>query len=83
MAPIVKQPIFDPTISVEATKNPNNTSCPICKFNYSRKDYYQLHMKKVHKNSINTPSVGMKCVSDPNIQPDPNDPNFYCRSLFE
>lgn len=49
IAPLVQQPIYDPTISVDDTKNPNNTSCAICKLIYSNKQRYQKHMKTIHK----------------------------------
>lgn len=66
LTPSLKQPTFDLSITIEGTKNPKNTSCAIC-----RKDSYQKHMEKVHKDGKNTPGIGLKCISDPNIQPDP------------
>lgn len=75
-----KTTLFDPTISVSDTNNPNNASCAICKTKYSDKYTYQKHLKKFHKDGNNTPVIRRKVVCNPDVQPDPNDPNIYCAS---
>lgn len=75
---LVKQSIVDPTISVADTKNPNNTCCAICKIKYCRRTYYQQHMKKFHKDERDIPVNRGRKIPPSNIQPDPNDLNFYC-----
>lgn len=72
---LLKQPIYDPTISNEDTKDPTNTSCVICKIKYSRKSYYRKHMEKVHKDGKNTPVRRIRSTNNVNIRPDLNDPN--------
>lgn len=49
IAPLRRKPIFDPSICVDNTNNPNNASCADCKFIYSSKYEYQKHLKTVHK----------------------------------
>lgn len=76
---LVKQPIHDPTISVNDTKNPSNASCTIFKLKYTSKYAYRQHMKLVHKDGKNIPVRSrLRKIVNPNIQPNPNDPAFYC-----
>lgn len=81
LIPLSKKPVLDPTISVQDVENADNASCTICKFTYSCKRTYQRHMKYVHKNGKKTtPIHRIKNRINLNIQPDPNDLNFYCPS---
>lgn len=76
-----RQPLFDPTMSVDDTKHLNNASCAICKFTYISRYQYRLHMKRIHQvGRNNTPVHRIISIANPSIQPDPNDPNFYCKS---
>lgn len=75
LTPLVKRPIFDPTISVSDTQNLNNASCAICKLKYSSKASYKWHMKHFHDGGRTKPADRKELV-DPKIQPDPNDPNL-------
>lgn len=77
-----KKAPFDPTISEADTKNPENTSCIICKRKYSSRNSYQYHMKHIHKEITITPIRTRRStiITNPNIQPDPNDSNFFYRS---
>lgn len=83
LPPLIRQQtaIFDPTISLDDTHDLKNTSCTIRKIKYGSRKYYQQHMNKYHKNGKDTPiTTRTKTAVDPNIQSDPNDPNFFCRS---
>lgn len=87
LAPLHRAALFDPTISIDDTKNPNNTSCVICKMKYSSIKSFQSHMRNYHSDGRNTPVDRSKHVGckrrksvNPNIQSDPTDPSFFCRS---
>lgn len=81
LALLRQRAVFDPTISSDDSKNPNNTSSAICKFKYSTKVAYQQYMRKYHKDGKGTPVVRRRARTiNRNIQPDSNDPNFFCRS---
>lgn len=75
LAPLNRYPSCDN--STINTQDPKNTVCPICKYKYSSRYVYQTHMKVQHRD-IKIP-LG-KSRANPRIQPDPNDPNFYCAS---
>lgn len=76
---LIRMPVYDPIISADSAKDPNRT-CTICKIKYSTKCVYQRHMKKFHQDGRNTPIKKISCIANPHIQPEPNDPNFYCAS---
>lgn len=82
LEPIAKPRIYDPTISVNDTKKADNTSCVICKFKYSTQKYHKRHTEIFHKDGRNTPIKNgpRRRGVNPHIQPDPNDPTFYCVS---
>lgn len=72
LAHITRQLIHDPTAAMADLEHPENTSCTICMIKYTDKYLYRRHMKRVHQMDLNN-------KVDPNIQPDPEDPNFYCK----
>lgn len=76
LVPLIKKPTFDPAISPNDTKNPNNTTCMICKFRYSSQQTYQKHMKNIHKDVSETPVHRTTTLTNSKIQPDPNDLTF-------
>lgn len=78
LSPLKKRTAIDPNISDADTKNPNNTSCAICKFTYSSTTQYRKHMEKFHKDGKNTPLKRSVRMSNRNIKPDPNDSNLVC-----
>lgn len=48
---------------------------------YSNKLSYQVHVKNFHKYGREMPlNETIKSIANQNIQPDPNNPNFYCSS---
>lgn len=80
LKPLRKKTVFNTTISINNTKNPNNASCFICKHRYSSKGNYQKHTMIVHKDGINMLVNRPKTMCNPDINPDPSDPNFNCSS---
>lgn len=79
LAPLKRGSVFDPTISIADTENPNNRSCAICKFTYSSIRNYHKHMERGHKSGKNAPMSRSLRLSNINTQPDPNDPTFFCQ----
>lgn len=80
LTPLKSDRIFDPTTSMDDMKNPNNTSCEYCKIEYVSRQSYKRHMATIHKEGGTEPVHRIKCISNPNIQPDPFDPDFFCKS---
>jgi hypothetical protein len=74
-----KRIIFDPSITPNNTRDPGNTSCTICRIDYRSIMTYNHHMKTVHKNGNKKAVKGISRVN-PNVKPDADDPNSYCRS---
>lgn len=71
---------FNPTITTDNAKKPNNKSCVVCKRRYNVIGSYRQHLKNYHNNDGITQLGERKIISYYNNQPDPNDPNFFCRS---
>jgi hypothetical protein len=81
LTPLQENAIYIPDMA-ENYEDPENRSCTICKRRYFNRTSYRLHVRTVHKNGkkmVPPPPVGKSRVN-PDVQPDPNDPNFYCRS---
>lgn len=78
LTPLLKKAVFDPTISVNDTSDPKNAGCVICKRRYCSRPTYLRHMRNIHKNDGNESAHNLNTKTNHNIQPDPNDPNFYC-----
>lgn len=79
LAPLSKA-TFDPIMS---TREMNTKSCTICKVKYSNLNSYRDHVRRCHKNGNTIPiKRHTNVVTDLNssIQPDPNNPKFYCQS---
>lgn len=78
LIPLVKQPVYDSTISVSDTKNPKNTSYIFCRRKYNSRRSYRGHMLYIHKDTTRIRRTAI--ITNTNVQPDPNNPTFYCVS---
>lgn len=78
------QPLYDPKMKELNKNNPENTSCFLCKLVIGSKLLYTRHIHR-HEASgyTNKPLKTLKnrvSRADPNITPDYDDPNGYCKS---
>lgn len=75
--------LYDPSISIDGTKDPNNRASATCKIQYGNKYTCRDHFKIFHANGRNTPITtgNRRTRANSNIPPNhPDDPNLYCAS---
>ncbi|KAI7907835.1 uncharacterized protein BX663DRAFT_492149 [Cokeromyces recurvatus] len=55
--------------------------CCVCDRTYTSKLIYKSHLKNFHSFAIELPTQKINCpIRYPDLEPDPSDPDFYCRS---